>query len=204
MRFKKISIAVVLVMIFSLVTMPFSAMAAQSGSTGSKILKNIPVSGQLEDGRDFTGMLSITEFGYDEAEGLLVSGVLKGRTPAENGRGTTVVNQTFEDVPTNLTSGAAATDGFQAAQDGFQAQQEDGCQILFLDLGPIFLDVLGLQVDLSQIVLDITAVPGPGNLLGNLLCAVAGLLDGTGFLDGIFDELIGALENLLDALNNLL
>jgi hypothetical protein len=28
--------------------------------------------------------------------------------------------------------------------------------------------------------LDITAVRGPGNLLGNLLCAVAGLLDGGG------------------------
>jgi uncharacterized membrane protein YoaK (UPF0700 family) len=26
------------------------------------------------------------------------------------------------------------------------------------------------------------ATPGPGNLLGNLLCAVAGLLDGSGFL----------------------
>lgn len=197
MGVRKLSIAVVLVMIFSLLTMPMSSMAAQPGSTGSKVLKNIPVSGQLEDGRNFTGMLSITEFGYSETEGLLVSGVLKGRAPAEDGRGTTVVNQTFENVPSNLTSGGtAAADEFQAAQEG--------CQILFLDIGPIFLDLLGLQVDLSQIVLDITAVPGAGNLLGNLLCAVAGLLDGTGFLDGIFDELIGALENLLDALNNLL
>jgi hypothetical protein len=30
---------------------------------------------------------------------------------------------------------------------------------------------------LSRIVLDITAESGAGNLLGNLLCAVAGLLD---------------------------
>ena len=33
-------------------------------------------------------------------------------------------------------------------------------------------------VDLNQVELVITAVPGAGNLLGNLLCAVAGLLDG--------------------------
>ncbi|MFC4712875.1 hypothetical protein ACFO5U_08395 [Planococcus dechangensis] len=174
-------------------------MAAQTASTGSKALKNIPVSGQLEDGRDFDGKLTITEFSYDEAEGLLVSGVLKGKTPAENGKGVTVVNQSFENVATNLTS-----DNNVAASAFQTAQQAPGCQILFLDLGPIFLDVLGLQVDLSQIVLDITAVPGAGNLLGNLLCAVAGLLDGTGFLNGLFDELIGALEGLLDALNNLL
>lgn len=31
-------------------------------------------------------------------------------------------------------------------------------------------------------MLDIIATPGPENLLGNLLCAVAGLLDGNGFL----------------------
>ena len=51
------------------------------------------------------------------------------------------------------------------------------CPILHLDLGPLNLDVLGLQVDLSEVILDITAVPGAGNLLGNLLCAVVGLLD---------------------------
>lgn len=51
------------------------------------------------------------------------------------------------------------------------------CPILFLELGPLFLDLLGLEVSLSQITLDITAVTGEGNLLGNLLCAVAGLLD---------------------------
>jgi len=49
---------------------------------------------------------------------------------------------------------------------------------------------------LSAVDLDITAVPGPGNLLGNLLCAVAGLLDGGGPLAGI--------QNLLDRITGLL
>ena len=51
------------------------------------------------------------------------------------------------------------------------------CDILFLDLGPISLNVLGLAVDLSRILLDIDAVPGAGNLVGNLLCAIANLLN---------------------------
>ena len=59
------------------------------------------------------------------------------------------------------------------------------CDILNLDLGPLDLNVLGLQVDLAPVVLDITAVPGAGNLLGNLLCAVAGLLDGNGALTSV-------------------
>ena len=70
------------------------------------------------------------------------------------------------------------------------AVADQACDILNLDLGPLYLDVLGLVVDLSDVQLDITAEPGPGNLLGNLLCAVAGLLDGPG----------GGLGNLLNRL----
>ena len=51
------------------------------------------------------------------------------------------------------------------------------CQILHLELGPLDLNLLGLMVHLDKVVLDITAQSGPGNLLGNLLCAIAGLLD---------------------------
>ena len=61
-----------------------------------------------------------------------------------------------------------------------QAQAAAVCQILNLVIGPLHLNLLGLVVDLNQVHLVITAVPGAGNLLGNLLCAVAGLLDGTG------------------------
>lgn len=61
-------------------------------------------------------------------------------------------------------------------------QQVASCQILNLVLGPLDLNLLGLQVHLDRVVLDIEATPGPGNLLGNLLCAVAGLLDNTGVL----------------------
>jgi len=51
------------------------------------------------------------------------------------------------------------------------------CEILDLTLGPLDLDLLGLVVHLDQVHLNITAESGPGNLLGNLLCGVAGLLD---------------------------
>jgi len=52
------------------------------------------------------------------------------------------------------------------------------CQILNLTLGPLDLDLLGLVVHLDTVHLTITAQQGPGNLLGNLLCAVANLLNG--------------------------
>ncbi len=63
------------------------------------------------------------------------------------------------------------------------------CPILHLDLGPLDLNLLGLRVQLNEVVLDITAIPGPGNLLGNLLCAIASLLNPQGSLASLADLL---------------
>jgi hypothetical protein len=71
------------------------------------------------------------------------------------------------------------------------------CDILNLVLGPLDLNLLGLTVHLNQVVLDVVAVTGAGNLLGNLLCSVAGLLDGTGVLSQVAD----LLRQILAVLN---
>lgn len=73
------------------------------------------------------------------------------------------------------------------------------CKVLNLTLGSLHLDLLGLVVDLSQVNLNITAQPGPGNLLGNLLCSVAGLLDKGVGLQGV----VNILNNLLGSLGGL-
>jgi hypothetical protein len=75
------------------------------------------------------------------------------------------------------------------------------CSILHLELGPLDLNLLGLEVALDDcndgpVVVDITAETGKGNLLGNLLC---GLLDGGGInlgstLGSILDSLLGAIR----------
>ncbi len=67
------------------------------------------------------------------------------------------------------------------------------CAILHLDIGPISLDLFGRQVNLSRIVLDVTAQAGAGNLLGNLLCAVAGLLDQPGGLARLLNDILGII-----------
>jgi hypothetical protein len=81
---------------------------------------------------------------------------------------------------TDATTQAARTVVSQVALPVDPAQTTATCPILHLVLGPLDLNLLGLTVHLNQVVLDITAVSGPGNLLGNLLCAVANLLNGTG------------------------
>ena len=74
--------------------------------------------------------------------------------------------------------------------------QAPACDILTLRIGAIHLDLLGLVVDLAPVALDITAQPGAGNLLGNLLCAVANLLNPGGILT--------QLQAVLNILNQIL
>jgi hypothetical protein len=79
------------------------------------------------------------------------------------------------------------------------------CPILDLALGPIHLDLLGLNVDTSPICLNITAHEG-GGLLGDLLCGISGLLaDGLplGTILGTLTpaELTTVLDGIADLLN---
>ncbi len=70
------------------------------------------------------------------------------------------------------------------------------CEILDLVLGPLDLTILGLRIQLNQIMLRITAQRG--SLLGDLLCAIAGLLSGQGGalgrLSNLLNQLLGALS----------
>ena len=79
------------------------------------------------------------------------------------------------------------------------AQAAGSCQIVNLVLGPVNLNLLGLVVHLNRVHLNITAQTGPGNLLGNLLCAVAHLLDGTP-LSGLLARVTNLLNRILGAL----
>ena len=142
---------------------------AQGNNTTPSL--NIPVVGS-GPGSTFTGNLAITRFVQTATGGVAAVGTLTGLlTNTATGAVTSVVQ--------NVTAPAQVT---QAA-----------CDILNLVLGPLHLDLLGLVVDLNQVVLNITAQPGPGNLLGNLLCSVTGLLDSPGGLARVLNQILGLL-----------
>jgi hypothetical protein len=185
MRYRLTLIAMLVAIASAFALAPFGAAAA---TKDKNFLKSVPITGTLADGGRFKGQVTITEMGYSETTGLWVSGVLNG-TATRAGVVTQNVVQRFSQVHASLTSGGSAA--------GITTQAT--CDILTLDIGAIHLDLLGLVVDLAPINLDITAVSGAGNLLGNLLCAVAGLLDPNGFLT----DLINGLTQLLDLLNQI-
>ena len=126
-------------------------------------------------GAVFNGTFTLRRF-VAAGDTVAAVGTLTGVLTPAGGTPTAIIRNLI--VPTTVTQAI----GIAAA-----------CPILHLDLGPLFLDVLGLQVDLSQVVLDVGAEPGPGNLLGNLLCAVTGLLDSPGGLARLLNQILGIL-----------
>ena len=113
-------------------------------------------------------------------------------TDFANQGGTLIANgtATITDATGQTDTQAFAVPVTQAAGD---------CEVLNLVLGPLHLDLLGLVIDLNQVHLVITAVQAPGNLLGNLLCAITHLLDGTPTAGGLA-ALLNAILALLGQL----
>ena len=106
---------------------------------------------------------------------------------------------TFTGAPIDFsrTDPSALAAGITPQQFG---EDEPGvCDILFLDLGPIHLNLLGLVLDVAPIQIDLDAQPGAGNLLGNLLCALLGLLDGPALLSSII-QVLDQINAILGAL----
>jgi hypothetical protein len=144
----------------------------------------VPVVGTTSAGGTFQGTAVITGFAVSGKDVVAVGTV----TGLVNGQQSVI--STFTAVVKQGTSEAAAA----------AAQPAAACNILNLVLGPLNLNVLGLVISIpNPIVLNITAVPGAGNLLGNLLCAVANLLNGGGALQEIanlLNQILGILAGL--------
>jgi len=147
------------------------------------------VVGRTSDGDRVTGSFTpIKTVNRDGA--LFVKGFLEGRIK-DAGPDTRFSGVKL--IPVKKINGKSLTSGRTASRAA-------ACDVLNLVLGPLDLNLLGLEINLQRVVLDIVAVPGAGNLLGNLLCAVAGLLDGSP-LAGLLGQLRNLLNQILGLLN---
>ena len=165
-KFARKTTAIVAALALGAVVLTPAAASAQ----GPARALTLPVVGTIATGGAFNGTATITRFVNQNGQ-LTVVGILSGIVTNAAGTPTTVIS-TFA-TPVNITQAT--------------------CSILHLDLGPLDLNLLGLQVNLSEIVLDITGQTGAGNLLGNLLCGIAGLLDSPGGLARLLNQILGIL-----------
>jgi hypothetical protein len=170
------ALVIALVTAAGVTAVPASAQTSPLAATAPAPLDRVPVTGTAADGKTFSGTFQPTKF-VTQGNKVLLNGLLSGTL--RNPSGTTAGS--VSNTPTQLP----------VALPGV-------CPILHLTLGPLDLNLLGLTVHLDRVVLDLTAIAGPGNLLGNLLCAIAGLLNGTG--TGSLAQLVAQLNQLLGLL----
>jgi hypothetical protein len=147
---------------------------ARTATATTNPFANIPLTGTTANGGTFKGTLDALRFTTASGKPAL-SGTLTG----------------------TLTDAAGTAQNVTGQAVTIPLQATGTCHILHLTLGPLDLNLLGLTVHLNRVVLDITAQAGPGQLLGNLLCGVAHLLDGNGAVAG----LVNVLNSILSLAN---
>jgi hypothetical protein len=167
-------VAALVTLVGSLLTIPAANALAQNQNRNRL---DIPITGVVQTVGTFTGTFALSRFAIQDGA-LMAIGQLSGTiTNTATGAASNVVSNIA--LPVSSITGS--------------------CDILHLVLGPLHLDLLGLVVDLNQVVLDITATTGSGDLLGNLLCAITGLLDAGALgqtLVNLLNQLIGVLAGL--------
>jgi len=130
-----------------------------------------------------------------------VAHLLDGGTPLSSvlgGLSTTQLN-TLTTGLTNLLNGVFSQVTAPSAVTGATGN------ILHLSLGPVDLNLLGLEVSLDNcangpVTVDISAQPGPGKLLGNLLSGLTHLLDSSAASPALANKLFHIaheIENLI-------
>ena len=161
-----------------LIALPGIAPAAVTTTSLTSAI-SIPVpAGTTFPGGNFIGTLTVSSF--QVINGVLSAvGTISGNLVTSTG---TIVGNTITQAVTLPVSVSGS------------------CPILSLTLGPLDLNLLGLMVHLNQVVLNITAQPGNGNLLGNLLCSVANLLNSGGAIQTTLSQLATFLNQILAAL----
>ena len=182
--------ALTLILALSTILISPGLAAAQAGNSNAQKSGNLvlPISGTATDkatgaALNLTGTFNLQKFVVQDGKLVGIGTLVATVTDPAGGAARSVVVGGVA-LPVQSSAGALAV--APAAV----------CDILHLVLGPLHLDLLGLVIDLNQVVLDITAQSGAGNLLGNLLCAVTNLLNQGGPLQGIANLLNQILQIL--------
>jgi hypothetical protein len=157
---------------------------AAAQTEGTPLTQVVKMTGKAKNSKKFTGTYAIDRF-TSRGGKLYAVGTLKGKLKGRN------IKRSGVRIPATLARHQAAG----ASQ--LPNPTAGACQILNLVLNPIDLNLLGLRVATSRIELLIEAIPGAGNLLGNLLCGITGILDPQAATPASTSQLAQVLNALL-------
>jgi hypothetical protein len=175
---------------------------------------SVPITGTGSAGVRFSGKLTVVEF-KARGNAIVAIGFLNGTLERGNRTLGSVVQGPLE-LPVNVAQrtslgGTAARGGGFRLALGEPDMIRSGriilaqapaptCPVLHLDIGAVAVNLLGFQVSLSPVVLDIGGIEGQP--LGDLVCQVTELLGNVVGLVGLLNQILGLLTGLLGGLTS--
>ena len=207
---KLTSLLLVFAFAFTMFTLPAAADDDDDNQGRRNRAKgNLPIPLNIADSRVLAATFFINKFARDNGK-LLALGTIIANVNDGSGPRTVVLNGVAGQVTSaRSTLPGSAPVASLAKPNGTATPMQLGpppagaCPILDLQIAPIDLNLLGLVVRTDTIALQLFAQPGAGNLLGNLLCAITGLLDPGGALPAVqssLNQIVSILNQILAAL----
>jgi hypothetical protein len=146
----------------------------------------VPLTGTTDGGGRFSGSFSIS--GFEDRGGTTYAiGMVSGTVTGSHHVARSGISGPLALPVTPTSSPALATSSAITAQ-------ATPCDVLHLQFGGITMNLLGLDVALSPVTLDITGQAGP---LGALVCQAVATLGNVAALVGLLNQILGLLTGLV-------
>lgn len=189
--------AAVTAFVVSVVTSPAFA---QTG--GAVPVVTLPVEGRFALAGEFTGSVAINKFAR-RGNDIVAIGFIRGTLRRGNRTiGTVIAGEVTWPVALRVNGITVARNAepapARAMRAGWMLAQAQECPVLQIALFPGVVDLLGIDVNLSPIIIDLQG--DPSQPLGRLVCAVSDLLGNVAGLVEALNGILGLITGLLGGL----
>lgn len=188
-----------------LIVMSVTTGIPSPAQTTPAVALKLPVTGTFAGGGEFTGAASINRFERNATNQIVAVGFVTGTlSRGRNSLGTAVAGEVA--WPVVVRSGGVVVTSTQAEGNAKLTRiawspdsrptarirpVQDSCPVLQISLGPLDVNLLGVQVSLGAISLDIAGQRGTP--LGGLVCTVSDVLSLLNSLLGLLTGLLGGI-----------
>lgn len=170
----------------------------------------LPVTGSFHGGGSFAGTVTINRFEQTSDNRIAAVGFVSGvLSRGSRDLGTAIAGQVR--WPVAVRSGVQSLSvhgtpkgngitriGWSPQAGGYALVQATTCTVLDVALGPVNVNLLGVQVALAPVTLNLSGTQGTP--LGDLVCSASDLLGRVAELVNVLNGILGLLTGLLGGL----